>query len=219
MTKIANSLTVLLVVIAAGLQTIASAEEKKPAPPAKAAPAARPAPVVRLAPVARPAIAPQRAPVVRQAPITPRAPVTAVVPNAPARIVAPRTVSPTVTPNVAAPRGGAPRDTSTTGSAARAMSLPSIRGASRATIAGRNFSVWRGSHRVNRDGRWRTFVGLGALSAIFVGSSYYYPYAYIDASSDYCQGWTEDGCELSWQPVPTIEGDTDYQCVAYCPWR
>jgi hypothetical protein len=95
----------------------------------------------------------------------------------------------------------------------------SIRGASRATIAGRNFSVWRGGHRVRRGGQWRTFVGLGALGAIAFGTAYYYPYAYIDAPAPFCEGLTEDGCHLRWQEVPTLEGPPVLQCVAYCPWQ
>jgi hypothetical protein len=51
------------------------------------------------------------------------------------------------------------------------------------------------------------------------GLIHYYPYAYIDAPYDYCQGWTEDGCQLHWLAVPTFEGPTDFQCVAYCPWQ
>ena len=96
----------------------------------------------------------------------------------------------------------------------------SIRGASRATIAGRNYSVWRGRHRARHGGRWRTFVGLGALGAIAFGSAYYYPYAYIDAPAPFCEGLTEDGCQLQWQEVPTLEeGPPVFQCVAYCPWQ
>ena len=94
-----------------------------------------------------------------------------------------------------------------------------IRGANRTTIAGRNYSVWRGSHRVHRHGHWRTFVGLSALSAIAFGSAYYYPYAYIDAPAPYCEGLTEDGCQLQWQAVRTLEGPTEFVCVAYCPWQ
>jgi hypothetical protein len=102
----------------------------------------------------------------------------------------------------------------------RALSGVSIRGASRATIAGRNYSVWRGRHRARHGGRWRTFVGLGALGAIAFGSAYYYPYAYIDAPAPFCDGLTEDGCQLQWQEVPTLEeGPPVFQCVAYCPWQ
>jgi hypothetical protein len=95
----------------------------------------------------------------------------------------------------------------------------SIRGASRTTIAGQNFSVRRDGYRVRRGDQWRTFVGISALHAMMFGSAFYYPYAYIDASYDYCQGWTEDGCQLHWLAVPTQEGPTEFQCVAYCPWQ
>jgi hypothetical protein len=94
-----------------------------------------------------------------------------------------------------------------------------VRHANRAKIAGRNYSIWRGSHRVHRGGRWLTFVGLGALSTIMVGSAQYYPYAYIDAPAPLCEGLTEDGCQLRWQTVPIVGGPPDYQCVAYCPWQ
>ena len=95
----------------------------------------------------------------------------------------------------------------------------SIRGASRATIAGRNYSVWRGRHRVRYGSGWRTFVGLGTLGAIAFGAAYYHPYAYIDAPAPFCEGLTEDGCHLRWQEVPTLEGPPAFQCVAYCPWQ
>ena len=52
-----------------------------------------------------------------------------------------------------------------------------------------------------------------------IGSDQYYPYAYISAPENYCEGLTEDGCELMWQDVETIEGDVVPQCVAYCPWQ
>ena len=52
-----------------------------------------------------------------------------------------------------------------------------------------------------------------------VGSDEYYPYAYISAPEQYCEGVTEDGCELRWQQVETVEGDVIDQCVAYCPWQ
>jgi hypothetical protein len=246
--KIVTGLGVAFVMLAGAAQVIATAEEKKGGPAANpaaaarpAAPAARPAaPVARpAAPVARPAApiaqpaAPaarppavaqptgpaRQAPVVRQTPPGQTAPsVPAIVqsPNAPAQVVTPgaRTASPNAAPNN--------RGTVGFGAAGRmpgSVSVSPIRGARSATIAGQNFTIWRGSHRSLHDGRWRTFVGLGALSAVLVGASYYYPYAYIDASYDFCRGWTDDGCELRWEAVPTVEGPTDYQCVAYCPWR
>jgi hypothetical protein len=107
----------------------------------------------------------------------------------------------------------------TVGQAGRGLHAAAIRGASRATITGRNYSIWRGSHRVRRGGQWRTFVGLGALGAVAFGATHYYPYAYIDAPAPYCQGLTEDGCQLQWRAVPTVEGPMEFQCVAYCPWQ
>ena len=94
-----------------------------------------------------------------------------------------------------------------------------IRNASKVTLAGRNYSIWRGSHRVRRGGNWRTFVGLSTLGALLFGTAYYYPYAYVDAPAPYCEGLTEDGCQLRWREVPTIEGPPEFQCVAYCPWQ
>jgi hypothetical protein len=84
----------------------------------------------------------------------------------------------------------------------------------------RNFSVWGGGHRwQGSDGRWRTYVALGALGVLAIGAYEYYPYAYIDAPQPYCEGLTEDGCQLDFQDVQTVEGDVVGQCVAYCPWQ
>ena len=93
------------------------------------------------------------------------------------------------------------------------------RGAGRFTVRGQNYSAWRSGYRVRRGSGWRTFVALSALGAIAIGSNQYYPYAYISAPENYCEGLTEDGCELNWQEVETIEGDVINQCVAYCPWQ
>ncbi|MEJ2377588.1 MAG: hypothetical protein P8Y71_20085 [Pseudolabrys sp.] len=87
-------------------------------------------------------------------------------------------------------------------------------------IHGRNYSTWRGGrYRVRYNNRWVTFVPLAALTAILIGGDHYYPNAYISAPEDYCGGVTEDGCELRWREVETIEGDLVGQCVAYCPWE
>jgi hypothetical protein len=96
--------------------------------------------------------------------------------------------------------------------------IPAI-GAGRATIRGQNFSAWRGGYRVRYGSGWRTFVALSVLSPLVFGYTYYYPYAYISAPQPYCEGFTEDGCQLSWQGVETLEGGIIYQCVAYCPWQ
>ena len=141
---------------------------------------------------------------------------------------APRVVAP-VTPMTAAPRiiatprqgnrAFTPRGArSNVVSAARIRGVPA-QGAGRAFIQGRNYSVWRSGYRVRRGGGWRTFVALGALGTIAIGASQYYPYAYIQAPEPYCDGRTEDGCQLVWEDVDTLEGGTSGQCVAYCPWQ
>ena len=92
-----------------------------------------------------------------------------------------------------------------------------MRGVGRTTISGRNYSVWRSGYRVRRGGGWRTFVALGTLGALAIGAYEYYPYAYIEAPEEYCDGLTEDGCQLVFDNVETLEGGSAGQCVAYCP--
>jgi hypothetical protein len=101
-------------------------------------------------------------------------------------------------------------------SAARIRGVP-MRGVGRTTISGRNYSVWRSGYRVRRGGGWRTFVALGTLGALAIGAYEYYPYAYIEAPEEYCDGLTEDGCQLVFDNVETMEGGSAGQCVAYCP--
>jgi len=122
-----------------------------------------------------------------------------------------------VTQRKAAPRVVTPKGKRTV-TASRLRGVPT-QGVSSAVISGHNYSAWRSGHRVRHGRGWRTFVALSALGAIAIGSSEYYPYAYISAPENYCEGLTEDGCELMWQDVETIEGDIIPQCVAYCPWQ
>lgn len=88
---------------------------------------------------------------------------------------------------------------------------PSWRGGSAAFI--------RGPHRVRRGGLLLPLVGLGALGAIYVGSRYYTPYAYVDGPvGPECAGPTDDGlCELRTTEVPLESGGAELVCVAYCP--
>ena len=123
-----------------------------------------------------------------------------------------KVVSPVTAPRVVTPKG------KRTVTASRLRGVPT-QGVSSAIISGHNYSAWRSGHRVRHGRDWRTFVALGALGAIAIGLSEYYPYAYISAPENYCEGLTEDGCELMWQDVETIEGDIIPQCVAYCPWQ
>jgi hypothetical protein len=167
--------------------------------------------------------APQRATTQRTAPriATPRqtTPRTVTQQKVPPRVVRQpgtttgrKVVSPTASPRVITPRG----TRAVTASRLRGVPTRGVRGT---VIRGHNYSAWRGGHRVRYGSGWRTFVALSALGAIAIGSSQYYPYAYISAPESYCEGLTEDGCELMWQQVETVEGDVVNQCVAYCPWQ
>jgi hypothetical protein len=144
--------------------------------------------------------------------VTPRE-VRTVTPKA-TRAVTPQVVAPRVAPTVTLPSGGNARVVT----AGRLRGVP-VRGAGRTVISGHNFSAWRSGYRVRHGNAWRTFIALSALSTIAIGSSSYYPYAYIAAPEPYCEGLTADGCRLMWQEVETLEGDVVNQCVAYCPWQ
>ena len=119
-------------------------------------------------------------------------------------------------PRKASPRKAARRNV---GQPRRGLGGVSIRGARRFAVAGRHYSLWRGRYRVRRHGGWRTFVALSALGSLAIGAATYYPYAYINAPAPFCDGLTRDGCQLRWLAVRTVEGPTEFQCVAYCPWR
>ena len=138
-------------------------------------------------------------------------------PKATRKLVAPAATSRKVVSPVTAPRVITPKGKRTV-TASHLRGVPT-QGVSSAVISGHNYSAWRSGHRVRHGRGWRTFVALSALGAIAIGSSEYYPYAYISAPENYCEGLTEDGCELMWQDVETIEGDIIPQCVAYCPWQ
>jgi hypothetical protein len=137
--------------------------------------------------------------------------------------VTPKVVTPkrTVTPKVVAPKTAAPKTVAPkTGSPTR-LGLRAIGPTStgKTLIRGRNYTVWRGTHRVRHDGRWATLAAISTLSVILFGGADYYPYGYISATGPYCEGVTEDGCILKWEEVPTLEGSSVLQCVAYCPWQ
>jgi hypothetical protein len=194
--------------------------------PARAAPIQRAAPVQRAAPRQAPMrVAPVQRAAPRAIPAQPRV-------NVQRNIGAPRNAPGFVAPGapvsaapriIAAPRQGnrtfTPRGTNST--AVRAASIRSVpaHGVGRTSIQGRNYSVWRSNYRVRRDNGWHTFVALGALGTIAIGAAEYHPYAYIQAPEAYCDGRTEDGCQLVWEDVDTVEGGTYGQCIAYCPWQ
>jgi hypothetical protein len=84
-------------------------------------------------------------------------------------------------------------------------------------LRGRPLHVDRGPHRVRYRGYYRTLVGLSLLTPLFWNDAYYYPYAYVQIDEDMCVGETDDGCELDWIDVPTVDGFYVPQCVAFCP--
>jgi hypothetical protein len=138
------------------------------------------------------------------------------------RTVTPKVVTPKIaTPKVITPKTSTSRTTTakTVSPNRRGLRTIGASGTGQTSIRGRNYSVWRGSHRVRHDGRWATLAAISALSVIVFGGADYYPYAYISATGPYCEGVTEDGCVLEWNEVPTLEGPRVFQCVAYCPWQ
>jgi hypothetical protein len=133
------------------------------------------------------------------------------------KVTTPRVVSPKTTiPKTTISKTGTPKTVSPTRLGLRTIG-PSSTG--KTLIRGRNYTVWRGTHRVRHDGRWATLAAISALSIIVFSGADYYPYAYISATGPYCEGITDDGCVLKWEEVPTLEGPWVYECVAYCPWR
>ena len=143
------------------------------------------------------------------------------------KFVTPLSVGPKVIGPAAVTKSGAtpatrtftpsgPRSRTVTAGALRSMPTS---GAGRTYIRGNNYSVWRRGYRVRHGGAWWTFAALNTLGVIAIGGYDYYPYAYIAAPEDYCDGLTPDGCQLVWQDVETDEGDIIPACVAYCPWQ
>lgn len=172
-----------------------------------------------VAPIAPKIVTPRRTlPLTGPKTVTPKRVLTpkAVTPKqvvVPKRVVIPKAIT---TPKAITPKGVAPKIVSPSGRGLRAIGP---RSAGKVVIGGRNYSVWRGAHRVRRDGRWATLAAITALSIFFYEGASYYPYAYISATGPYCEGVTEDGCILRWEEVPTLEGPRVFQCVAYCPWQ
>jgi hypothetical protein len=139
------------------------------------------------------------------------------------RTVTPKVVTPkgpvtpkVVTPKTSVPKTAGPKTVGPTRLGLRAIGPTST---GKTIIRGRNYTVWRGTHRVRRDNRWAILAAISTLSVIRFGGADYYPYGYISATGPYCEGVTEDGCILNWEEVPTLEGPSVLQCVAYCPWQ
>lgn len=184
------------------LQQQQQRQQGRPAGP----PAGRPAHVPQHRPAGpppgRPAFAPHHRPAgpppVAHRPFAPRfaAPVPAPRHVAPPQYRRQHVAPGYVAPNYATPRYAAP---------------PAAR------YGGRGVNYIRGPHYVHRHGMARRLAAVTALSALAIGSRYYYPYAYVPLAERTCYGVTPEGCELDWADVPTVDGDVIEQCVAYCP--
>ncbi len=44
------------------------------------------------------------------------------------------------------------------------------------------------------------------LPVILIAANEFYPFAYVEAPESYCEGLSEDGCQLVWQDVEPEEG-------------
>jgi hypothetical protein len=64
---------------------------------------------------------------------------------------------------------------------------------------------------------WRTYVPFTALATFAVGAAVFYPAGYVSMAEPACVGVTPDGNRLRWMEVPTEEGGSEWQCVAYSP--
>ena len=216
---------------AVAIELLAQREEQRETIVPQHAPPARVRPSIG-APQAQPPRTPVQVPAsAHGAPttVTPRASGPKfVVPSGTATNAASGAVGTTVTaPNPAAPDVRAPKTELTftpRGVNAGVVTMSRLRGllpigVGTASIRGENHSIWRRGYHAHYHGRLYTCVALSALPAILIGTNEFYPFAYIDAPESYCDGLSEDGCQLVWQEVDTDEGDVIPQCVAYCPQR
>jgi hypothetical protein len=80
-------------------------------------------------------------------------------------------------------------------------------------VHGRSLNVMRAP----RSGRARRFGGFRALAGFALGGIYFVPYGYRDLAGPACVGVTEDGCQLRWLEVPTADGNSERQCIEFCP--
>ena len=201
-----------------------SSQKKNEATPARAAPQ-RAAPQ-RAAPQRA---APQRAAPQRAAPRVVR-PTVRTTPRTTTR-VAPVTRTPrVVTPRTTTPRVVTPRSTTRTRTVTPRTTTPRviparhgprlstrIIGGGPVRIGGRNVTIIRTRRFVNWRGHRRYLLPFAGLAALTIGAIAYSPYGYLPVAQNYCDGFTEDGCQLQWTDVPTEDGDLVPQCVAYCP--
>src|ERR1019366_3650248 len=72
------------------------------------------------------------------------------------------------------------------------------------------------SFSTNRCG---TLFPLIALGTFTYDDDTYYADGYVSMAEPGCTGYAEDGSRLRWMAVPTEDGGSEYQCVAYSTQR
>jgi hypothetical protein len=83
----------------------------------------------------------------------------------------------------------------------------------------RRIVINRDRRRFFVNNRWRTLIPLIALGTFAVGYETYYADGYVPLEEPVCSGFSEDGSRLRWMAVPTEDGGSEYQCVAYSTQR
>ena len=128
-------------------------------------------------------------------------------------------VGPRVAPRVVGPCVGAGRRRAQGCRAGGCRSGPRIGGrvGGPLVIGGRSVAIVRGPRTLFWRGRNRSLVPLALIAGFSVGAIGYSAYGYLPVDEPYCTGYTDDGCELRWQDVPTPEGDVIPACVTFCP--
>ena len=83
----------------------------------------------------------------------------------------------------------------------------------------RRIVINRDRRRFFVNNRWRTLIPLIALGTFAVGYETYSADGYVPLEEPVCSGFSEDGSRLRWMAVPTEDGGSEYQCVAYSTQR
>src|SRR5450759_3238851 len=83
----------------------------------------------------------------------------------------------------------------------------------------RRIGINRDRRRIFVNNRWRTLIPLIALGTFMYGDDTYYADGYVSMAEPGCTGYAEDGSRLRWMAVPTEDGGSEYQCVAYSTQR
>ena len=83
----------------------------------------------------------------------------------------------------------------------------------------RRIGINRDRRRIFVNNRWRTLIPLIALGTFMYDDDTYYADGYVSMAEPGCTGYADDGSRLRWMAVPTEDGGSEYQCVAYSTQR